>query len=46
MLFQGQPVRAEKSEVVRLDVLLALWGDVKQDWDGRTAVIFVRSLER
>lgn len=46
MLFQGQPVRVDKSEPIRLDDLLAFQGDVKQDWDGCTTVIFVGSLER
>lgn len=39
-------MRAEKSEPIRLDDLLAFRGDVKQGWDARTAIIFVGSLER
>lgn len=39
-------MRAEESEPIRLDDLLAFRGDVKQDWYARTTIIFVGSLER
>lgn len=46
ILFQGQSMRIEKSERIRLDDLLAFQGDIKQDWDARTTIIFVGSFER
>lgn len=42
----SQCASADESEPIRLDDSLALRGDIKQDWDARTAIIFVGPLER
>ena len=42
----SQRAGTNKSEPVRLVDLLAFHGDIKQDWDGRTTIMFVGSFER
>jgi hypothetical protein len=41
----SQWASTDRSERIRLGDLLAFRGDIKQDWDARTIIIFIRSFE-